>query len=198
MFLGERGRAGSDTSTRRIIDGVDVTITTAPSRNQEVSNQRNKKTTSERQPTSMTNKQRIRPQLDPIPLPNPFPAPGASYITMSPGQWDGLLQAAYDDDFTLLEIEVVDGEEKLARAFKRKHRHDQELDDKLDRDALRERISDSGEETVFGNSVAVDGLLWVENRYPPRVSFPRTKQQNKTITRHTRDPGAASKPFQGP
>lgn len=60
-----------------------------------------------------------RPKLNPVPLPNPFPQPGAKCITMSPGQWDGLLQAAYEMHWMLFEVEEVDGEEKIVRAFKR-------------------------------------------------------------------------------
>ena len=59
-----------------------------------------------------------RPLLESIPLPDPFPEPGKPYMTMSPGQWDLLLQRAYDRGWTLLEIEEVDGQEKAIRAFK--------------------------------------------------------------------------------
>ena len=41
------------------------------------------------------------------------------YITISPGQWDGLHKAAYDAGHTLLEIEEVDGQEKAVRAYRR-------------------------------------------------------------------------------
>lgn len=60
-----------------------------------------------------------RPKLTQVPLPNPFPAPGHLYITMSRGQWDKLLELSYDHGWTLLEIEEVDGEEKCVRAFKK-------------------------------------------------------------------------------
>ena len=60
-----------------------------------------------------------RPQLNEVPLPNPFPEPGKVYITVSPGQWDGLCKAAYDGGHTLLEIEEVDGQEKAVRAYRR-------------------------------------------------------------------------------
>jgi hypothetical protein len=60
-----------------------------------------------------------RPHLELAALPNPFPEPGALYMTMSPGQWDALLQNAYDRGWVLLEIEEVNGQEKAVRAFKR-------------------------------------------------------------------------------
>jgi len=66
-----------------------------------------------------------RPKLDSTPLPNPFPEPGAQYITCSPGQWDAMLKGAYESGWTLLEIEEVKGEEKAVRAWK-KH-NDQSL-----------------------------------------------------------------------
>ncbi len=60
-----------------------------------------------------------RPKLDSTPLPNPFPEPGAQYITCSPGQWDAMLKGAYESGWTLLEIEEVKGEEKAVRAWKK-------------------------------------------------------------------------------
>jgi hypothetical protein len=42
-------------------------------------------------------------------------------VTCSPGQWDGLLQAAYDSGLLLLEIEEIDGEEKAVRAWRNKN-----------------------------------------------------------------------------
>jgi hypothetical protein len=60
-----------------------------------------------------------RPHLNPAPLPNPFPAPGELYITVSPDQWDALLQDAYERGWTLIEIEEIDGKEQAVRAFKR-------------------------------------------------------------------------------
>jgi hypothetical protein len=61
-----------------------------------------------------------RPNLNQIPLPNPFPIPGKCYMTMTPGQWDWVLQEAYERNWMLLEIEVVDGEEKAVKAFQKK------------------------------------------------------------------------------
>jgi hypothetical protein len=59
-----------------------------------------------------------RPELRSVAIPNLFlkPEPGTRYITMSPGQWDGVLQSAYDKGWTLVEI---DGEGKPLQAFKR-------------------------------------------------------------------------------
>ena len=62
----------------------------------------------------------IRPELNQVPLPNPFPVKGECYMTVSPGQWDELLNEAYNRGWTLLEIEEVAGEEKCVRAFKKK------------------------------------------------------------------------------
>jgi hypothetical protein len=64
---------------------------------------------------------RSRPKLNQVPLPFPFPVPGRCYITMSPGQWDALLQCAYDANWTLLEVDLVNGEEKIVRAFRKCH-----------------------------------------------------------------------------
>lgn len=41
------------------------------------------------------------------------------FITLSPGQWDGLLQAAYDDGWILLEIDEVDGVEFPSKAYRK-------------------------------------------------------------------------------
>ena len=41
------------------------------------------------------------------------------FITCSPGQWDTLLNAAYESGWMLLEIEEVNGEEKAVRAWKK-------------------------------------------------------------------------------
>ena len=60
-----------------------------------------------------------RPALVPHPIPNPFPQPGMQFITCSPGQWDTLLNAAYESGWMLLEIEEVNGEEKAVRAWKK-------------------------------------------------------------------------------
>ena len=40
---------------------------------------------------------------------------------MSPGQWDALLQGAYEADWTLLEVDLVNGSEKIVRAFRKCH-----------------------------------------------------------------------------
>jgi hypothetical protein len=61
-----------------------------------------------------------RPNLESVPLPNPFPVPGECYITCSPGQWDRVLQEAYNRGWMLLEIEEIDGQEKAVRAFRRR------------------------------------------------------------------------------
>jgi len=60
-----------------------------------------------------------RPKLNQVPLPAFFPVPGQAYITMSPGQWDALLQGAYGANWTLLEIEKVNGQERAVRAFRK-------------------------------------------------------------------------------
>jgi hypothetical protein len=62
---------------------------------------------------------KTRPKLNEIPIPQDLFAPGTVTITVSPGQWDGIVQAAYEMGHLLLEIEVVDGEEKIARAYRR-------------------------------------------------------------------------------
>jgi hypothetical protein len=46
----------------------------------------------------------------------PPPAPGVVYITMSPGQWDGLLAGVYDQGGVLLE---VDDDERVVGAYRR-------------------------------------------------------------------------------
>lgn len=61
-----------------------------------------------------------RPRLDSTPIPRPFPKQGEQYITVSPGQWDALIQSSYESGWTLLEIESVNGIERIARAFKRR------------------------------------------------------------------------------
>lgn len=58
-----------------------------------------------------------RPILREIPLSEAVPMkPGQCYMTLSPGQWDGLLSAAYADGWTLLEL---DEEENPIRAYQR-------------------------------------------------------------------------------
>ena len=59
-----------------------------------------------------------RPKLNEVPLPEFFPERCKVYVTMSPGQWDGLLKEAYRRGHTLLEIEEVNGEEKAVRAYR--------------------------------------------------------------------------------
>jgi len=54
-----------------------------------------------------------RPPLHQVPLREAL-QPGA-VITMSPKQWDGLLEACYNDGWTLLE---VDRRERPVRAFR--------------------------------------------------------------------------------
>ena len=53
--------------------------------------------------------------LRPIPLESAFDKPGC-VITMSPGQWDGLLSAAYERGWVLIEI---DEHEQPVRAYQR-------------------------------------------------------------------------------
>jgi hypothetical protein len=59
-----------------------------------------------------------RPKLNEIPIPaDPF-KPGTLSITVSPGQWNALIKAFYDRGHLLLEIEVVNGEERITRAYR--------------------------------------------------------------------------------
>ncbi len=58
-----------------------------------------------------------RPQLRRVDLADVIPMrPGVCYCTMSEGQWDTLLQAAYDLGFVLLELD--DGE-RVRRAYRK-------------------------------------------------------------------------------
>ena len=58
-----------------------------------------------------------RPALREIPLGEAVPLKaGTVTVTMSAGQWDGLLQAAYDGGFVLLEL---DDDELPVRAFQK-------------------------------------------------------------------------------
>jgi hypothetical protein len=58
-----------------------------------------------------------RPELRPVDLAGVVPPrPRLCYCTMSEGQWDTLLQAAYDLGFVLLEL---DDEERLLRAYRK-------------------------------------------------------------------------------
>lgn len=52
------------------------------------------------------------------PLPKIFAEPGEPYITCLPGEWDAMLKLAYTAGWTLLEIEQVNGEQKVIRAWK--------------------------------------------------------------------------------
>jgi hypothetical protein len=59
-----------------------------------------------------------RPRLAEIPLASVWPpreGEGHCFATVSIGQWDSLLQAAYDTGFTLLEL---DDEENIVKAFR--------------------------------------------------------------------------------
>jgi hypothetical protein len=62
-----------------------------------------------------------RPKLNEIPLRDAMAGilegGGGLFVTMSPGQWDALLQAAYDKGATLLEI---DDKEQPVRAYQRR------------------------------------------------------------------------------
>ncbi|HEV3435761.1 MAG TPA: hypothetical protein VG122_00280 [Gemmata sp.] len=58
-----------------------------------------------------------RPDIKAVPLVDVFPhKPGTVYITMSIGQWDELLQAAYDEGLVLLEL---DDREQVVRAYRK-------------------------------------------------------------------------------
>ncbi len=55
--------------------------------------------------------------LNPVPLSEVLPLrPGVCYATMSVGQWDGVLQEAYDVGFVLL---VLDEEERPVGAYRK-------------------------------------------------------------------------------
>jgi hypothetical protein len=45
--------------------------------------------------------------------------PGVLYVTMSPGQWDRFLEAAYEDGCVLLEVEGFSADGDPVRAFRR-------------------------------------------------------------------------------
>jgi len=59
-----------------------------------------------------------RPQLNELPMPIQYPERGRVYITMSPGQWDILLDEAYKAGHTLLEIEDVCGYETITHVYR--------------------------------------------------------------------------------
>jgi hypothetical protein len=58
----------------------------------------------------------IRPDLKQIPLSEVTFAPGTVTITMSEGQWDALLAAAYNQGHTLLELDL---RERPVRAYRK-------------------------------------------------------------------------------
>ena len=58
-----------------------------------------------------------RPELNEIPLDDALAFwSGRTYMTMSVGQWDALLQLVYDDDWILLEL---DPDETPVRAYRK-------------------------------------------------------------------------------
>jgi len=60
-----------------------------------------------------------RPKLNEVPIPtNPF-QPGSVCITVSPGQWDNLIKAMYDRGHLLLEIEEINSQETIVRAYRK-------------------------------------------------------------------------------
>jgi len=56
-----------------------------------------------------------RPQLRPVSKPI-IGRPGEGFITMSIGQWDGMLKAAYDMGWCLLEL---DENERFVQAYQK-------------------------------------------------------------------------------
>ena len=57
-----------------------------------------------------------RPKLAEVPLASVGPPrPGLVYVTLSPGQWDSDLHAAYEMGFALIE---VDEQERPRRAYR--------------------------------------------------------------------------------
>jgi hypothetical protein len=64
-----------------------------------------------------------RPKLNEIDLNklNPL-SPGQVTITMSRGQWDGLLESAYEQGFVLLEL---DENEKPVRAYWKRNKNEE-------------------------------------------------------------------------
>jgi hypothetical protein len=58
-----------------------------------------------------------RPTLNEIPIPeNPF-LPGTLTITISPGQWDEMIKQIYERGHLLLEIEEINGCQKVVKAY---------------------------------------------------------------------------------
>jgi len=59
---------------------------------------------------------KTRPRLAEVPLSSVWPPrPGLAYMTLSPGQWDALLQSAYEMGYTLIE---VDADERPTKAYR--------------------------------------------------------------------------------
>ncbi len=56
-----------------------------------------------------------KPILIPVPLPKEIGTPGQCFITFSPGQWDGILAAAYERGWMLLLIK----DEVAVKAFQK-------------------------------------------------------------------------------
>ena len=63
----------------------------------------------------LSNQKNKRPHLQPLPMAEVKIGPGSRIITLSPGQWDSMLDEAYSRGWTLLEIE----DELPVRAFRR-------------------------------------------------------------------------------
>lgn len=64
-------------------------------------------------------KKTARPELNEVPIPeNPF-QPGTVSATIRPGQWDNLIKAMYEHGHLLLEVETVNGEETIVRAYQK-------------------------------------------------------------------------------
>lgn len=64
---------------------------------------------------------RNQPRLAEVSLATVWPPrPGLSYMTLSPGQWDSTLDAAYQLGYILVEI---DGNEQPSRAFRTPQRN---------------------------------------------------------------------------
>ncbi len=65
----------------------------------------------------MVMKNLTRPDLNPVPLGDVLPPLRETvYVTMNPGQWDQLLNAAYAQGAVLLEL---DDRERPARAYRK-------------------------------------------------------------------------------
>lgn len=61
----------------------------------------------------------MMPTLNRVPVSDAFPPrAGSQIITMSPGQWDDLLELAYESGWTLLELDEQDWPVK---AYRRPH-----------------------------------------------------------------------------